>query len=157
LIDEHKQTLTFADGGGTRGYASLLILQQLVNAISVCENRIEAGNNRQGPSLLFDPQDLQLNDYFNYMYGTSTGDIIAAMLGRLNMTVPRCLEEFWEVSDGIFGHRRLISYVTFVTKYSGKTLKKETEQVVRKHCTEHAPCDGRDAFATKTGCTTYVG
>jgi hypothetical protein len=99
LIGEHKQTLNFADGGGTRGFASLLVLQQLVYATSEWENRVEAGNNRQGPSPLFDPQDLRLSDYFDYMYGISTDDIIATMLGRLNMTVPRCLEEFREISD----------------------------------------------------------
>lgn len=58
------------DGGGVRGLSSLLILQNLMKEV------------RRVKNLDHDPLPCQ---YFDLMGGTSTGGLIAIMLGRLRM------------------------------------------------------------------------
>jgi patatin-like phospholipase/acyl hydrolase len=58
------------DGGGVRGLSSLLILQNLMKEV------------RRVKNLDHDPLPCQ---YFDLMGGTSTGGLIAIMLGRLHM------------------------------------------------------------------------
>ena len=43
--------------------------------------------------------------YFDYIAGTSTGNLIAAMLGRLCMSVDRTLEEFNDLTKRVYGLR----------------------------------------------------
>jgi patatin-like phospholipase/acyl hydrolase len=68
------------DGGGVRGLSSLLILQRLMQEV----HRImeEQGDSRKGskPPLPC--------EYFDLICGTSTGGLIAIMLGRLRMVCP---------------------------------------------------------------------
>jgi len=53
--------------------------------------------------------------YFDFMYGTSTGGLIATILGRLRMTVKEGLELYQKVGDDLFGKRR--SQLPLRTKY----------------------------------------
>ena len=63
------------DGGGVRGLSSLMILQQLMVTI--------------------DPESPPKPcDYFDMIGGTSTGGLIAIMLGRLQMTVNNCISAY---------------------------------------------------------------
>jgi patatin-like phospholipase/acyl hydrolase len=71
------------DGGGVRGLSSLLILDYLMKEI-----------NREAP-----PKPC---DYFDLIGGTSTGGIIAIMLGRLRMTVGECIQVYMKMFRGIF-------------------------------------------------------
>jgi predicted acylesterase/phospholipase RssA len=71
------------DGGGVRGLSSLLILQKLMESL--------------------DPDNPPLPcDYFDMIGGTSTGGLIAIMLGRLHMTVDECITEYKRLSPRIF-------------------------------------------------------
>ena len=45
-------------------------------------------------------------DYFDMIGGTSTGGLIAIMLGRLRMTVDECIDEYLKLSPRIFTHVR---------------------------------------------------
>jgi len=65
------------DGGGVRGLSSLLILRQIMDEIG----------RRNGT-----PAPLPC-EYFEMIGGTSTGGIIAIMLGRLRMVLERL--KFW--------------------------------------------------------------
>jgi hypothetical protein len=79
------------------------------------------------------------------MYGTSTGGLIATMLGRLRMTVPVCLEIYKEVGDELFGKRR--SNIPLATKYDHEPLEKAVRDIVKKHCPIHTHpvnCEGAD-------------
>ncbi|KAF2818175.1 FabD/lysophospholipase-like protein, partial [Ophiobolus disseminans] len=134
------------DGGGIRGYSSLLILQRLVEAISECETK-EESEKCPDSGRSFDPQQIRLGNYFNCIYGASTGGIIATMLGRLNMTVTQCLEVYQDVGRDVFGHKRLIGHVPFVTKYAGKNVEDAAKQIVKRCCTEHGSSSGEDLFA----------
>jgi patatin-like phospholipase/acyl hydrolase len=66
------------DGGGVRGLASLIILRGLMDNI-----REEKFN--QGDKTWTNPRPCE---YFDLICGTSTGGLIAIMLGRLGMVSP---------------------------------------------------------------------
>lgn len=80
--------------------------------------------------------------YFDFMYGTSTGGLIATILGRLRMTVPEALELYRKVGDDLFGVRR--SRVPLRTKYYHEPLEKAVREIVRSRCQDHSDCDGND-------------
>ncbi|KAI7526956.1 hypothetical protein KC331_g16645, partial [Hortaea werneckii] len=80
--------------------------------------------------------------YFDFMYGTSTGGLIATMLGRLRMTVTECLELYRSVGDDLFGKRR--SRLPLMTKYYHEPLEKAVQDIVGSRCHEHENCDGKD-------------
>jgi patatin-like phospholipase/acyl hydrolase len=66
----HMPRILALDGGGVRGLSSLLILQQLMKEIEELK--------RDGKPAL-------PCEYFDLICGTSTGGLIAIMLGRLRM------------------------------------------------------------------------
>jgi hypothetical protein len=129
--------MSATDGGGIRGYSSLLILAQLMTEISLCETRLQEtlgpvpGSTRR----TFNANELLPCHYFDYMYGTSTGGLIAVMLARLRMTVPQCLEVYRTVGQDLFGHRR--SWLPLATKYNHRPLENAVREVVKRHCKEH--------------------
>ncbi|KAF2195450.1 FabD/lysophospholipase-like protein [Zopfia rhizophila CBS 207.26] len=133
------------DGGGIRGYASLLILQRLMHEVAECEKRFE---DEEGPvpgseRHKFDEDELLPCHYFDYMYGTSTGGLISVMLGRLRMTVPQCLELYRAVGNDLFGHRRNV--LPLATKYHHRPLEKAVQRIVKEYCKYHGDsCDGKD-------------
>ncbi|KAL8933439.1 MAG: hypothetical protein Q9211_005783 [Gyalolechia sp. 1 TL-2023] len=103
------------DGGGVRGYSSLLLLKRLMEQIT----KVEKETNPQADSSAFSPLiDLTSRDsdptmkelqntyrpchYFDYIGGSSTGGLIAIMLGRLRMTVGECLEAYERLSAKVF-------------------------------------------------------
>ena len=64
------------DGGGVRGISSLYILKEIMRQIA----REHAENNPEAPEISPRPCE-----YFDLICGTSTGGLIALMLGRLRM------------------------------------------------------------------------
>ncbi|KAG7289884.1 hypothetical protein NEMBOFW57_006261 [Staphylotrichum longicolle] len=71
------------DGGGVRGLSSLMILRSLMAAV-----------NPDAP--------LRPCDYFDMIGGTSTGGLIAIMLGRLRMTIDECVNAYTSLFDKVF-------------------------------------------------------
>ena len=61
------------DGGGIRGLAALYVLEELMNQVR--RERDHQGIIQDGP--------IKPCDYFDLICGTSTGGLIALMLGRL--------------------------------------------------------------------------
>jgi hypothetical protein len=132
------------DGGGIRGYSSLLIVQQLMKEIAACEIRLQ---DSEGPvpgstRKEFNEAELLPCHSFDYMYGTSTGGLISVMLARLRMTVPQCLEIYRQVGHELFGHRRNI--LPLATKYHHKPLERAVQKIVSQYCKLHVDCDGTD-------------
>ena len=113
-----RKTILTVDGGGIRGYSSLLILQQLMENIAHFERSADPKATSSAYSPLIEClQDKNLppmyNDtkstshylpchYFDYVAGTSTGGLIAIMLGRLRMTIDDCIEEYEHLSARVF-------------------------------------------------------
>ncbi|KAF2156379.1 FabD/lysophospholipase-like protein [Myriangium duriaei CBS 260.36] len=71
------------DGGGVKGLSALYIIGKLMEFI-----------NPDDP-----PKPC---DYFDMIGGTSTGGLIAIMLGRLEMSVGDCIEQYIALQDKIF-------------------------------------------------------
>ncbi|KAJ9419634.1 hypothetical protein FOXG_07064 [Fusarium oxysporum f. sp. lycopersici 4287] len=71
------------DGGGVRGLASLLILDYVMKAVD--------SKNPPKPC-----------DFFDMIGGTSTGGLIAIMLGRLHMTVKDAIDAYLDLSMDVF-------------------------------------------------------
>lgn len=67
----HCVRILSLDGGGIRGFASLLILKDIMRGIA---RRSDQPNRTPLPC-----------EYFDLICGTSTGGLIAIMLGRLRM------------------------------------------------------------------------
>ena len=67
---QHIPRILALDGGGVRGLSSLLILQKLMSEIQ----RLKGDSQPPLPC-----------QYFDLICGTSTGGLIAIMLGRLRM------------------------------------------------------------------------
>jgi patatin-like phospholipase/acyl hydrolase len=87
------------DGGGVRGLSTLQIIKQLME--------------------LIDPENPPKPcDYFDMIGGTSTGGLIALMLGRLGMTVDEAIEAYTELSPKIF--TKLHHRVTWKGKAQGR-------------------------------------
>ena len=76
------------------------------------------------------------------MYGTSTGGLIATMLGRLRMTTTECLELYRSVGNELFGKKR--SNLPLVTKYYHEPLERAVQDIVGSRCHEHENCNGKD-------------
>jgi patatin-like phospholipase/acyl hydrolase len=76
----HIPRLLAFDGGGVRGLSSLLIVEQLMQEIQ----RIREEEGDPTPD---DKPPLPC-EYFDLICGTSTGGLIAIMLGRLRMVCP---------------------------------------------------------------------
>ncbi|KAK5653385.1 hypothetical protein OQA88_8870 [Cercophora sp. LCS_1] len=98
------------DGGGVRGLSSLMILRRLMATVD--------------PDAPPKPCD-----YFDMIGGTSTGGLIAVMLGRLRMTVDECIDAYTTLSDKVFekkSHR-----VTIGGKLQGRFDGAELERAVK--------------------------
>ncbi|KAJ5460999.1 uncharacterized protein N7458_002551 [Penicillium daleae] len=99
------------DGGGVRGLSSLMILQQLMATV-----------DSESP-----PKPC---DYFDMIGGTSTGGLLAIMLGRLHMTVDECIDKYTSLSDEVFekkSHR-----VTIRGKIQGRFDAAKLEQKIKQ-------------------------
>ncbi|KAL5344189.1 hypothetical protein ACLOAV_010851 [Pseudogymnoascus australis] len=73
------------DGGGVKGLTSLLILQEIFRALEK-----EVGH------------EVQPYECFDLIGGTSTGGLIAIMLGRLLMTISEAIDAYKSLSPQIF-------------------------------------------------------
>jgi predicted acylesterase/phospholipase RssA len=76
------------DGGGIRGLASLFVVQDLMDRIQVRER------------LAATPLPCE---WFDLIVGTSTGGLIALMLGRLKMSVNDAIDAYKVLSENVFG------------------------------------------------------
>ncbi|KAF3062292.1 Calcium-independent phospholipase A2-gamma [Daldinia childiae] len=78
------------DGGGIKGYTSLIILQRIFRTlqdIKPCDPPLK-------PCQVFD-----------LIVGTSTGGLIAIMLGRLEMSIEEAINQYEVVGQKVFGQR----------------------------------------------------
>src|SRR4051812_9890081 len=81
------------DGGGIRGLSSLLMLREIMKQIAD-DDGVE------------DARSMRPADCFDIICGTSTGGLIAILLGRLRLTVTEAIDVYQEMAKRIFCHRR---------------------------------------------------
>ncbi|QRV73549.1 patatin-like phospholipase protein [Ceratobasidium sp. AG-Ba] len=84
-----------ADGGGIRGLSSLYILREIMR-------RLNAKLNGSGQ------QSVEVSPWqvFDMICGTSTGGLIAIMLGRLHMSVEDTIKAYVSLSRSIFSETK---------------------------------------------------
>jgi patatin-like phospholipase/acyl hydrolase len=82
MSNERPLRILSLDGGGVRGMSEVLILKRLMDRLAFV----------QGQNLPDVPPYPDPCQYFDLICGTSTGGLLALMLGRLRMvyTLPVC-------------------------------------------------------------------
>ena len=95
------------------------------------------------------PDDLLPCHYFDYMWGTSTGGLIAIMLGRLRMSVSQALSVYRDVGESIFGKRQrraLGGANVIATRYDHVNVERAVKKITRQYCRDHAAgtCTGSE-------------
>ncbi|XP_014550452.1 hypothetical protein COCVIDRAFT_115445 [Bipolaris victoriae FI3] len=90
LLDTTGLCLLSLDGGGVRGLSTLYILKSIMDRLS--------------RELKKDPP-LRPCEVFDLIGGTSTGGLIAIMLGRLEMSVDECIDAYSELAADVFGEK----------------------------------------------------
>ncbi|KAL9109011.1 MAG: hypothetical protein Q9227_006251 [Pyrenula ochraceoflavens] len=166
-----------SDGGGVRGYWTLLVLNHLIGQIARIEQKLdENAPVDESASHSFHPEkypksvsrnisvterqrlsEAEAQDadeaqalhpsrrylvchYFDYVCGSSTGALIAIMLGRFRMPVQDCLDEYANLVSQVFGKPRFITKMNFIVgrdKYSTENLENVFKAVTKRRC-EHA-------------------
>ncbi|CAI7636757.1 unnamed protein product [Penicillium glandicola] len=120
-LDTNGLCLLSLDGGGVRGLSSLLILKDIMTQL----------NSEREDSEVLKPCDV-----FDLIGGTSTGGLIAIMLGRLEMGVDECILAYTELMESVFSEK--INSVpidwsgNIVSQYDSKKLKKAVENVITR-------------------------
>ncbi|KAI1159335.1 acyl transferase/acyl hydrolase/lysophospholipase [Nemania serpens] len=133
------------DGGGIRGYWSLLVLRQLMQAIKAeeeirdrevrssfhpCDEPLNVSQISQEPGTAFLPCH-----YFDYVAGTSTGALISILLSRFRMTVDDCLKEYETMAGSVFGHPKLIYSMKFGmggNKFRRASFERAVKEVIER-------------------------
>ena len=125
------------DGGGVRGLSSLLILQALMVQI-----------NDEVTSLQGSSSELHPHHVFRLVAGTSTGGLIALMLGKMGMTVDDCITQYQKLSKVVFGKKHFGGRITHglaPARYSGKRLRNCVRELLRhRHLDEDLPMANQD-------------
>lgn len=78
--------------------------------------------------------DLHPHHVFKLVAGTSTGGLIALMLGKMGMTVDECIEQYEGLSREIFGNKHFRGRITHglaPARYSGKRLPNCVRKLLR--------------------------
>ncbi|KAG9669537.1 FabD/lysophospholipase-like protein, partial [Aureobasidium melanogenum] len=70
--------------------------------------------------------------YFSFMFGTSTGGIIAIMLGRLRMGINDCIDTYRNLGREIFEKRQPFHFLG-QNKYDCTKLERTIKDVVQRH------------------------
>ncbi|RPA85840.1 hypothetical protein BJ508DRAFT_168366 [Ascobolus immersus RN42] len=107
------------DGGGVRGLSSLMVLSAIMNEYN------KNSDVKRKPCEVFD-----------LIGGTSTGGLIAVMLGHLQMDVDECITAYVEMSKAIFSKKNrsswnLIGKAIGKVKADGKFNTAEFEKVIK--------------------------
>ena len=106
-----KLRLLSLDGGGVRGLSSLYILRDIMWRV--------AGEPPEGQERTI-PKPC---DYFDLIGGTSTGGLIAVMLGRLEMTVDDCIKAYVTLSKEIFSQPKQPSMLSKLPSMVGVEME----------------------------------
>ncbi|KAJ7924282.1 FabD/lysophospholipase-like protein [Mycena leptocephala] len=112
------------DGGGIRGLSMLIILEDLMWKLKVAEDL---------------PDVPHPCDYFDLIGGTSTGGLIALMLGRLRMSVKDAVKAYGELSKEVFSD---VKSQGSDGKFKASKLEKAIKGIVGAHSASQDPEEG---------------
>ncbi|KAJ7367478.1 hypothetical protein DFH08DRAFT_927989 [Mycena albidolilacea] len=109
------------DGGGIRGLSMLIILEHLMYKLKVEENL---------------PAVPHPCDYFDLIGGTSTGGLIALMLGRLRMSVEDAVNAYGQLAKEVFSD---VKPLGSDGRFKASKLEKAIKQIVRTRSASQNP------------------
>ncbi|KAH7317221.1 acyl transferase/acyl hydrolase/lysophospholipase, partial [Rhexocercosporidium sp. MPI-PUGE-AT-0058] len=146
-----RPTLLTLDGGGVRGLSQLLILGTRLGA------------RPRLPTLESFPR-VQPHDFFDLVAGTSTGGLIAIMLGQLRMSIDECIDAYRTLGEEVFRKPRLASIRGPIPwlrpKFSHMKLEGVLHGIVQRHsglASPLGPAPGNQPFRSPPGfCQTLV-
>ena len=87
------------------------------------------------------PKEVEPQDVFDFVAGTSTGGLIAIMLGKLRMNPQECIQAYKSLSKEIFGKKHTVGRITHglaKTRYSGSRLEKCIRRLIEENNFEPA-------------------
>ncbi|KAF2197771.1 FabD/lysophospholipase-like protein, partial [Delitschia confertaspora ATCC 74209] len=91
-IDTTGLCLLSLDGGGVRGLSTLYIVKSIIDQLN---------HERKAANLA----SVKPCEVFDLIGGTSTGGLIAIMLGRLEMDVDQCITAYSSLAEAVFGKK----------------------------------------------------
>ncbi|KAI0384380.1 acyl transferase/acyl hydrolase/lysophospholipase [Hypomontagnella monticulosa] len=109
------------DGGGIRGFATLLVLKELMRTVS----------KGDGP-------ELKPCEYFSVITGAGMGGVLALLLGRLKLSVSQCMVEYWRLSSMILRREKLDPKPPL---FDATKLRKVMDDIVQRHSPNGRPED----------------
>ncbi|ERF69235.1 hypothetical protein EPUS_01192 [Endocarpon pusillum Z07020] len=122
-LDNTGSCLLSLDGGGVRGLSTLYILQGIMNRLNYM--REQAALRPRKPCEIFD-----------LIGGTSTGGLIAIMLGRLEMSVEECITAYTKMMKHVFEKKANHSFISILggvkPRFSSKALENAILQVLKE-------------------------
>ncbi|KAK5690052.1 hypothetical protein LTR97_012536 [Elasticomyces elasticus] len=110
--DREGLCLLSLDGGGVRGLSTLYVLKHIMDRLNTKLRQEEAAAVTVRPC-----------DIFDVIGGTSTGGLIASMLGRLGMDVDECIEAYKDMMKGIFEQSRSAGLLARIPMYPTGKIK----------------------------------
>lgn len=127
----HPLRILSLDGGGVRGLSSLIILQHLMGSVAKHEQKL--GIRTKDDTTVPKPCD-----YFDLIGGTSTGGIIAILLGRLRLSVRECIVIYSYLAADIFKKDRAVKLGSVMiptgsTRFSGAVLERSIKKALVEH------------------------
>lgn len=135
--NERPLRLLCFDGGGVRGISSLYILRSLMQ-------RIPGGSN------------VKPCDYFDMMAGTSTGGLIAIMLGRLKMSIDDCIQAYEDMAAKIFGAGGTARLLIHGERYDDKKYEEAIKHIVETYGKPERNPDAPMLTPDDQGCKVFV-
>ncbi|RDW58457.1 hypothetical protein BP5796_12387 [Coleophoma crateriformis] len=124
-VDQPKiRKILSLDGGGIRGLSTIMILKSIMRTLE---------DERGYP--------LEPWQEFDMIGGTSTGGLLAIMLGRLRMSVHECQEAYIQLSRDIFTRKRsqgnvagrALDRLQANGRFSSEPLEENIQNILRSH------------------------
>ncbi|GFF61692.1 putative Pfs, NB-ARC and TPR domain protein (JCVI) [Aspergillus udagawae] len=143
-IDTTGLCLLSLDGGGVRGLSSLYILKSIMDRLNHVRRE-----HKLPP--------VKPCEVFDLIGGTSTGGLIAIMLGRLEMDVDKCIDAYSELAAAVFGEKLSLIPVNFKGDIRPQFDSAKLESAIQKMI-EDSGASKQDLFndGTERGCRTFV-
>jgi patatin-like phospholipase/acyl hydrolase len=135
------------DGGGVRGIVPLAVLDKLTDFMD------DAGAEGSRPS-----------DWFDLIVGTSTGGILAVLLGALRLSVTECIDIYKDLSTKVFQPPSLLVKAHRMVTAGAKYNAEQFEELLREKIVQlgHDPASRLSDFPPSSGnvrrpCVAVIG
>lgn len=151
-VEGGKLRLLSLDGGGIRGLSTLIILQRIMFAL---DTKVDQAIERP----------LRPCQFFDLMAGTSTGGLIAIMLGTMRMTIDECLAAYLDLAPKIFPEEgflsgskagRLFKSARGTARFDAAALEREVKRMVVEQLKKEEGVKFDEAAPLTEGCRVVV-